>query len=383
MTSTDDRRARAPDAAFAALSDVVLALASARTVEPVLQRLVHAARELVGARYAALGTPDGAGGFSRFLTSGLSPREQAAIGPLPRTHGLLGAMLADSASYRTDDITADPRFWGWPARHPSMRSFLGVPVVARDEVVGALYLTDKVDGATFDDADQRVVELLAAHAAIAIDNARLAERSRELTVAEERDRLARELHDAMTQTLFSLSLTAEAGAAAGGDAPAAARAPRATGPRRGRESGAGRRGLIVGLRAAAHAADGLAATLRKDVEVLGRAQPVALRLRAGSERRLPPEVERELYRIVQEALHNALRHARAANVDVSVDLAAGRCVVEVRDDGVGFDPDDACVTTAHLGLSSMRARAAALGAALTITSAPGAGTGVRVELPGD
>src|ERR671918_2887323 len=123
--------------AFRTLSDVVLALAAEREVEPVLQRLVHAARELGGARYAALGVPDGEGAFARFITSGMSDELIAAMGPLPRTHGLLGAMLESPESHRTPDIRRDPRFRGWwPGAHPRMRSFLGVPIVSRSGIVG-------------------------------------------------------------------------------------------------------------------------------------------------------------------------------------------------------------------------------------------------------
>ncbi|MGZ4325455.1 MAG: GAF domain-containing protein, partial [Solirubrobacteraceae bacterium] len=114
--------------ALKAVSDAVLAVASKLSVEEVLQRLVDSARELAGARYAALGIPDGEGGFRRFLVSGMSDQLIAAMGPLPRTHGMLGAMLDAAAPYRTEDIHEDPRFRGWwPRRHPDMRSFLGVP----------------------------------------------------------------------------------------------------------------------------------------------------------------------------------------------------------------------------------------------------------------
>ena len=136
--------------AFRTLSDVVLAVASEREVEPVLQRLVHAARGLAGARYAALGVPDGTGAFARFITSGMTDELIAAMGPLPRTHGLLGAMLESVAPYRTPDIHSHERFRGWwPSAHPDMRSFLGVPIVARGGVIGALYLTDKEDEPQF------------------------------------------------------------------------------------------------------------------------------------------------------------------------------------------------------------------------------------------
>ena len=235
------------------LSDVVLAIAAEREVEPVLKRIVEAARELGHARYAALGVPDGEGAFARFITAGMSDELIAAMGPLPRTHGLLGAMLQSPEPYRTSDIRADPRFRGWwPSAHPQMRSFLGVPIVARGGIIGALYLTDKEDAAVFSADDERLIALLAAHAAIAIENARLHEESRELSIAEERNRLARELHDAVVQQLFGVVLAAEsAGALVGRDPGAAAAQVRA-------RAGAGARGdggaALRRLRAAARVA---------------------------------------------------------------------------------------------------------------------------------
>lgn len=158
---------------------------------------------MANASYAAIGVPDGDGGFGRFITSGMSDELIASLGPLPRQHGLLGATLESDMPQRTADIRQDPRFRGWwPAAHPSMSSFLGVPILSAGGVVaGAFYLTDKVDAPEFSDDDQRLIETFAAHAALALENARLHERSRELSSVEERNRLARELHDAVTQTL--------------------------------------------------------------------------------------------------------------------------------------------------------------------------------------
>src|ERR1700679_3052414 len=136
--------------ALKGVRDAVRAVASELSVDEVLQRLVDCSRELVGARYAALGIPDGAGGFRRFLVAGMTDELIAAMGPLPRTHGMLGAMLPADGAYVTTDIHQDPRFRGWwPAQHPDMRSFLGVPIVARDEVIGAFYLTEKEGGDSF------------------------------------------------------------------------------------------------------------------------------------------------------------------------------------------------------------------------------------------
>src|SRR3954454_24691554 len=154
--------AAADSTAFRALSDVVLAIAAEHEVEPVLQLLVDSARELAGAKYAALGIPDGEGAFASFITSGMSDALIEAMAPLPRPHGMLGAMLEPAEPHLTDDITADERFRGWwPHAHPQMRSFLGVPIVTRGEVLGAVYLTEKVDGTMFTAADQKRIELLA------------------------------------------------------------------------------------------------------------------------------------------------------------------------------------------------------------------------------
>src|ERR1700759_44815 len=137
--------------ALKAVSDAVLAVASKLSVEEVLQRLVDSARELAGARYAALGIPDGEGGFRRFLGSGLRDELVAKLGPLPRTHGMLGAILEETGPYRAADIHDDPRFRGWwPRDHPDMRSLLGVPIIAAEGTIGAFYLTEKKGADAFD-----------------------------------------------------------------------------------------------------------------------------------------------------------------------------------------------------------------------------------------
>jgi signal transduction histidine kinase len=367
------------EAAFETMSEAVLAVAGQSALEPVPAGLVRSARRLVDARYAALGVPDEEGtGFDRFLTDGMSDELIAEIGPLPRTHGLLGAMLSDPAPYRTDDIRGDPRFQWWPTAHPDMRSFLGVPIVSAGRVVGAFYLTDKEGAPAFDAADQRVIELLAAHAAVAIDNARLHERSRELGVVEERNRLARELHDAMTQTLFSLVLTADAAATLMDDDPQRARAELSEVRVLARRTMAELRSLIFELRPAELEQDGLVATIRKRAEVLGRAHDLLVEVEVDAEPDLHPDAELEVQRVVQEALHNAVRHA--SGTAVRVVLAADH--IAVTDDGVGFDPTDAHLRSRHLGLVSMEERAAAVGGVLRIDSAPGAGSTVTLELPG-
>lgn len=371
------------DPAFAAISDVVLGIAGDLRLESVLDRLVHAAKELVGARYAALGIPDEDGTeFAQFLHAGMSDELVAELGPLPRTHGLLGAMLVDPQPFRARDITQDSRFRGWwPSAHPLMRSFLGVPIVSRGDVIGALYLTDKVDGSEFDDDDERVIVVLAAHAAIAIENARLFEASRDLSVMEERNRLARELHDAMAQNLFSLSLTAEAAVGLLRTDPDRAAAELERVQELAHHTQVELRSLVFGLRPPQLDADGLVATVGKQLEVMSRAHGIKVDLRSRGNADLGTRVEGELYRIIQEALSNVVRHAHAATVTVDIDLADPTLSVVVRDDGAGFDPTARGIRERRLGLTSMRERAQGLGGTARIESSIGAGTTVRVEVP--
>lgn len=364
------------------MSDAVLAIAAELSVEPILQRLVDTARELVDARYAALGVPDGEGAFAEFITSGMSDELIADLGPLPRTHGLLGAMLEAAPSYRTADVRRDPRFRGWwPAAHPQMRSFLGVPIVARSGVVGAFYLTDKEGADEFSPEDQQLIEMLAAHAAIAIEKARLYERSRELSIVEERNRLARDLHDAVAQKLFGLSLTAEAAATLVDRDPIAAKEQLVRLRELAAEAMDELRALIFELRPPAVETEGLATALRKHVDVLRRVERREIGLELDGEPELPPEAASEVLRIAQEALQNALRHARAEHVAVHLEVHDGRILLTVADDGAGFDPAAPLLRARRLGLTSMEERARTLGATLAIDAAPGEGTTIRLEVP--
>jgi signal transduction histidine kinase len=365
-----------------AVSDAVLAVAAEVSVDDVLQALVDSSRELAGARYAALGLPDGEGGFRRFLTSGMSDELIASLGPLPRQHGMLGAMLDTTSAYRTSDIHDHPRFRGWwPRTHPDMRSFLGVPIVAPAGVIGAFYLTEKLEGAEFTEEDEELIGLLAAHAAIAIANARLYEQTRELSIVAERNRLALDLHDAVSQKLFGLVLEAE------GAATVLERDPAAAGERvaklqvLAREALDELRSLVFELRPPDLEKDGLGGTLQKHIDVLGRLGQEEIELVLAGE--LPTEEvrDREVFRIAQEALQNVLKHAQAQHVVVRLGAGDGTLFLEVEDDGIGFDPDAPETRSRRLGLTSMEERAHRLGGTLQITSVPGAGTTVRVEAP--
>jgi signal transduction histidine kinase len=362
------------------VSAAVLAVTSHLSVHDVLQTIVSSARRLLDARYAALGVPDANGSFAEFLADGISDEQWAAIGPVPRQHGLLGVMLRDPNPVRLADVRQHPRFGWWPTAHPVLTDFLGMPIVDGDEILGSLFLANKCTPGGFTAADEELLRLLAGHAAIAMVNARLYERSRELSIVAERNRIARELHDAVSQKLFSLRLTAEAAATLVQRDPARAAGELATVRRLAADASAELRAIVVGLRPADLAGDGLDVALRKQADLLDRVHDAAVRFTAEPVPRLPAAREEAVYRVAQEALHNALRHATPSRVDVALRPAGGAVELVVTDDGAGFEP---ALPSRRLGLASMRDRARAAGGRLDVRSRPGGGTTVRLEVPAD
>jgi signal transduction histidine kinase len=363
-----------------AVSTAVLAVTAHLSVREVLQTIVTSARRLLDARYAALGIPDESGSFAEFLADGISDEQWRAIGPLPRQHGLLGTMLRDPSPVRLADIRAHPDFGWWPAAHPVLTDFVGMPIVDGDRILGELFLANKLTPGGFTAEDEELLRLLAAHAAIALVNARLYERSRELSIVEERQRIARELHDAVTQKLFSLRLTADAAATLAVRDPSRAVEELGTVRRLAAEVADELRAIVVGLRPVDLAGDGLDVALRKQAELLDRVHGAAVRFTGGPVPRLTAAAEEAAYRIAQEALHNALRHGSPSTVEVRLGASGGAVRLEVADDGRGFDVGPAGAA-GRLGLSSMRDRARAAGGRLELSSRLGAGTTVRLLMP--
>ncbi|MFJ9625540.1 GAF domain-containing sensor histidine kinase [Streptomyces sp. NPDC101181] len=376
-----------PPSGLAAVSAALLAMSRHLEVGDVLKTIVASARELLDAQYAALGVPDDHGGFAQFVVDGVSEEQWKAIGPLPRQHGILAAMLHQAKPERLADVREDPRFEGWPDAHPDMSDFLGLPVVDGDEIIGALFLANKQcpkpdGGCGFTAEDEELLQILAQHAAIALTNARLYERSRELTIAEERSRLAHELHDAVSQKLFSLRLTAQAAAALVDRDPARAKGELHQVAVLAAEAVDELRAAVVELRPAALDEDGLIATLRTQIQVLDRAHAAEVAFETRGVRALPAAQEEALLRVAQEALHNALRHSGAGRVSVTLVRRGPATVLRVTDDGHGFDPTTVRLAGRHLGLVSMRHRASSVGGQLTVESEPGEGATIEMEVPG-
>ncbi len=371
-----------PDrAALEALSDAVGAVAGVLDVESVLQRIVDRVRALVGARYAALGTVGDRRRIESFITSGITTAERLRLGPPPEGHGLLGLIVTEGRSFRIPDISAHPASYGFPPGHPPMRSLLGVPVRVKNRTIGNLYLTDKVDAREFTADDQRLVELFALHAGIAIENARLHDAVQRLAVVDERERIGKDLHDGIIQSLYAISLSLEDVPDLMDEDPEAAtnRVDRAIDDVN--QTIGDLRGFIVGLRTEAVDGADLVSLLTALTDELRRGRAIDVDLDLTRDPiALPAHARAELLHIAREALSNVARHADAASVRVILRHDDGRLRLEIVDDGVGFDPTDV-THDGHFGLANMRDRAASLGGALTIDRPRSGGTRIIATIP--
>jgi signal transduction histidine kinase len=365
------------------VGEIVLAAARVFALRSSLTIVAEGVRGLTGARYAAVGLPaQEPGEFSHFVTAGLSDDEIEAIGPLPRAHGLLGAVLADPRPQRVADIRADPRASGWwPSAHPAMSTLLAVPMLVGDALVGALYAANEAGGPAFDAADQTQLARLADHAAPLVRALRRNDDDRLLTLTAERQRIARDLHDALSQTLFSIGLRAEAAEREIGSAPERAseqlgRIAELAGAARGQLAA-----VVEGLRPAAVDEEGLAPALARVAALLDRLGGARVTADLAPVPDLAPERAREAFLILQEALVNAVRHAEADAVLLQLADDGRELRAEVRDDGIGFDPSDPGVRARRMGLNAMRERTDAAGGELEVASVPGRGTRVSLRLP--
>ncbi len=372
---SDDRRRSLVEAGIAITSELSL--------DSVLQTLVRIAADLTGARYSALGVIDRAGsGLERFVTHGIDDKGRSAIGDVPRGLGILGVLIADARPLRLDDLTRDPRSVGFPPNHPPMHSFLGVPIMTRGVAFGNLYLAEKQPQGSFTEEDEETVMLLAAQAAVAIENAGSVQRDalRRAVQAQEveRRRLARELHDetgqALTSILLGLAAVERSESAEAAHAAAAALRELVV------ETLQNVRRLAVELRPSALDDFGLEPALRRLGQTVreGGALDVQVEARLGGQR-LPADVETALYRIVQEALTNVVKHAEAKHVSIVLTRKQASVLVMIEDDGRGFDPAQPSVV--GLGLQGMRERVELLDGSFQVEAAPRTGTTLIVELP--
>jgi signal transduction histidine kinase len=328
---------------------------------------------------------DGRGGIERFITSGITPAERAAIGPAPRGRGLLGLIIREGMAYRIPDIAGHPAGFGFPANHPPMHSFLGVPVRTGGAPIGNFYLTDKQGADAFSERDQRLVEMFALHAEIAIQNARLHGRVQRLAVLDERLRISRDLHDGIIQGLYAVALSLEDVPDLMVDDPsdAAARVDRAI-DRLNTSIGEIRSFIMdLGTDTAEPAFSNRLAGLTDELLLTSGGRMVVdhdLVGAVGIDDRLSTETSSQLLQIAREALSNAIRHSGAARVELSFRVDGTSGILTVEDDGRGFDTA-APQRAGHLGLANLRDRAASLGGTLDIISRSGAGTRIIASVP--
>jgi signal transduction histidine kinase len=361
------------DARLQQLLDAMLTIGSDLSLPTVLQRIVESACKLVDARYGALGVMGDHGELSELVTVGVDQSTYDAVGRLPEFKGVLGILIADPTPVRLRDLREHPEARGFPEHHPQMTSFLGVPVRGRD-AVASLYLCDKQSAEEFSEEDERLAVALGAASGAAIDKAQLQGRLEHVAVLEDRERIARELHDKVIQRLFAAGMRLQTTLPMAVRTEVASRIAQAVDEiddtirdiRRtifALEAGS-RRGVRVDIFAHVDAAR----------ETLGFTPE--LRLEGPLDSTVPEATAEHLLATLSEALSNVARHAGASRVDVEV-VSGSDVALRVADDGVGL-PDR---VEPGNGLRNMEQRALELGGDFLARRGERAGTVVEWRVP--
>ncbi len=345
----------------------------------LLRHIVVEAQSMTNARYGALGVVSEDGeSLSQFLTVGLTPEEEERIGPRPTGQGVLGLLITDPRPMRTAQLQSHPASFGFPPNHPPMTSFLGVPITVRGETYGNLYLTDKVGWSEFTSDDEALIGALALTAGIAIENARLHARVQEVAIFEERDRLARDLHDTVIQRLFAIGLSLQSMVSnpsgdlqverlthAITDVDDTIRQVRTSIFELGSaEMGRSLRSEVLSLVGDLRAVVGFAiqASFEGPVDIA-----------------VPDNVHENLLAVIREAVTNIGRHAAATAATVAIDVSSDQCRLRVMDNGCGFS--DADVESGGLGLGNLRRRAEKLGGQFSIERPSAGGSELVWQVP--
>jgi signal transduction histidine kinase len=360
------------------LLDAILPVASDLSLPVVLERIVESACELVGARYGALGVLAEDNTLAEFITVGIDADTIARIGPPPQGHGVLGLLIWDPRPVRMDDIGQHPSSYGFPPNHPPMHSFLGAPVRVRDKVFGNLYLSEKQGAPRFTEQDEELVVGLAAVAGVAIEKARLHARVRDLAVVEDRERIARDLHDTVIQQLYATGMSLTATLRITEKPEVAARLRQAIDDLD--HTMRSIRSTIFALEAAEQGSAGLRADVLRLVGRAENALGFAPRLAFDGlvDTTVPDGVADHLLATLRETLSNVAKHARARRVDVAVSVTEGTVELRVVDDGVGV-PD--VPRAGGSGLRNLAERAEVLGGVFTAQRVEAGGTVVTWRVP--
>ena len=345
----------------------------------LLRHIVDEARSMTNARYGALGVlNDGGTALSEFVTVGMDAEEEARIGARPTGRGVLGQLITDPRPMRSAQLQDLESSFGFPPGHPPMTSFLGVPITVRDDVYGNLYLTDKIGWSEFTADDEALIGALAVAAGIAIENARLHARVQQVAVYEERDRVARDLHDTVIQRLFAVGLSLQSMAS---NPTADLSRERLT------KTIADVDDTIRQVRTSIFelGSDGVSQGARDQVlNLLRELRPVVgfdihASFDGPIDTALPDTVCDNLMAVIREAVTNVGRHADATAASVAIDLSDGHCRLRVIDNGRGFSTSEK--VGGGLGLGNLRRRAEKLHGRFSVERSEAGGTELIWQVP--
>jgi signal transduction histidine kinase len=359
------------------IAKLVMEAANADSMEQVLQNIAHNARELIGARYAALGVPDQKGGLRYFKVSGLSEDEIELIDHPPVGLGLLGTMMRDAHPMRLEHMETHPEAVGFPEGHPRMDSFMGVPIKLGDKLFGIFYLTDKIDQQPFTEDDVWLLEIMSGYAAMAIAEKQLQQQQRQLTLMREREQIGMALHDGVIQSIYALGMRLDLA----------------------------KRQENISFDVVDSTLDGLNQVIEDIREAIFQlkkrnTEPITLRLRIQrilAQLYIPPDVNvyinlpehvlpidldvlEALEMMLNECVSNILRHADATEISITAHDTTEYISILVKDNGIGFDPEE-LATQSGLGLRNLKRRANLHGGSIDVQSQPGEGTRIRIRFP--
>ncbi len=375
---------------FRVLAEVGRSITSILDVDQLLSQTVQLMSQAFGYYHVGIAMIEGDMAIYR---TGAGTLWKEALVPFqpPRLkvgqEGITGWVAGSGEPLLVPDVSQDSRYvW---MEGSQTRSELALPILAKDrtpapgaraQAIGVLDVqSDRVNA--FDQTDLVVLQSLANQLAVAIENARLYEQAQQVAALEERQKLARELHDSVSQALYGIALGAKTARALLDRDPTQVAQPLDYVLSLAEAGLAEMRALIFELRPESLEMEGLVAALAKQTASLHARHHIEVQTAFGDEPRLPLPAKEALYRIAQEALNNIVKHARASRVDVRLELADGSVGLEIGDNGVGFDPQGEF--PGHLGLRSMRERVEKAGGTLAVESSPGQGTCIRVRIPTD
>lgn len=365
-----------------ALHEASLELVKDVSLDHLLERIVKVAAEQAHARYAALGVLDENGKLAKFITVGMTDDELKLMDHPPVGKGLIGELMNSEVPLRVPVIQDYPRSSGFPPHHPHMVSFLGVPIRALNHQLGQIYLTEKIGAPAFTAEDERIIQMLAAYAAAAIQNARLHENTHRLAVLEERERIGMDLHDGIIQSIYGVGLSLESALHSFEEDPQDAKTRVQHSIESLNQAIRDLRAYILDLRPRQMGSEGLMSGLNRLITEF-RAHTLATVQFTDADHELTDLTQPRsiaLFHICQEALANIAKHAGATQVDISLWSTDERVLMEIRDHGKGFAIESMNAAIGH-GLANMQTRARSVGGDVDISSVIGEGTTVLAWVP--